>query len=77
MPASRAATVPVFMGDADVRLGEGRRVVGAVAAHGHQLALCLFGADEVQLVLWSRLGEEVVDAGLGGDGCGGHRVVTV
>ena len=63
-------------GDADIGLGERRRVVGAVAAHGDELALGLLVADELQLVLGRRLGEEVVDAGLGGDGGRGHRVVA-
>ena len=52
------------------------RVVGAVAAHGDQTALGLFGPDQAQLVLGRRLGEEVVDPGLRGDGGGGHRVVA-
>ena len=51
-------------GDADVGLSQRRRVVGAVAAHGHQLALGLLLADQLQLVLGRRLGEEVVDARL-------------
>ena len=62
--------------DADVGLGQRRRVVGAVAAHGDELALGLLVADELELRLRRRLGEEVVDAGLGGDGGGGHRVVA-
>ena len=76
LPASRAAWVPRVHGDGDVGLGEGRRVVGAVAGHRHQLALRLLGADQVQLHLRAGLGEEVVDAGLGGDGRGGERVVA-
>ena len=63
-------------GDADIGLGERRRVVGAVAAHGDELALGLLVADQLELVLRRRLGEEVVDAGLGGDGRRGHRVVA-
>jgi len=39
--ASRAATVAGVHGDADIGLGERRGVVGAVAAHGDQLALGL------------------------------------
>ena len=42
-------------GDADIGLGERRRVVGAVAAHGDQLALGLLLADQAQLVLGRRL----------------------
>ena len=45
-------------------------------AQGHQLASRLFLADQLELVLGSRLGEEIVDPGLGGDGGGGQRVVS-
>ena len=76
LPASRAATRAGVHGDADVGLGERRRVVGAVAAHGDQLALGLLVADEPQLVLRRRLGEEVVDTGLRRDGGSRHRVVA-
>src|SRR5262249_4827030 len=54
--------------DADIGLGERRRIIGAVAAHRHQLALGLLLADEAQLVLRRRLREKVVDAGFRGDG---------
>ena len=63
-------------GDADVGLGERRRVVGAVAAHGDELALGLLVADQAELLLRRRLGEEIVDAGLRGDRRRGHRVVA-
>ncbi len=63
-------------GHANVGLGEGGSVVGAVAAHGDQLALGLLFADELQLVLRRCLGEEIVHAGFGGDGGRGHRVVA-
>ena len=63
-------------GDADIGLGERRRVVGAVAAHGDQLALGLLVADEPQLVLGRGLGEEVVDAGLRRDGRRRRRIVA-
>ena len=63
-------------GHADVGLGERGRVVGAVAGHGHELALRLLVLDEAHLRLGRRLGEEVVDAGLAGDGRGGARVVA-
>ncbi len=63
-------------GDADVGLGERRRVVGAVAAHGDEAAARLFLADIGELVLGRRLGEEIVDAGFGGDGRGGDRIVA-
>ena len=61
---------------ADVGLGQRRRVVGAVAAHGDQLALRLLLADQRELGLRRGLGEEVVDARLGGDRGGGQRVVA-
>ena len=63
-------------GHADVGLGQRGRVVGAVAGHGDQLAAGLLLADERELVLGRGLGEEVVHAGLGGDGRGGERVVA-
>ena len=62
--------------DPDVRLGERRGVVGAVAGHRDQVAAGLFASDELHLVFWRRLGEEVVDAGLRGDRPGGQRVVA-
>ncbi len=61
---------------ADVRLGEGRRVVGAVAGHRDQVALGLLGADEGDLVLRGGLRDEVVDAGLLGDRRRRPRVVA-
>jgi hypothetical protein len=63
-------------GHADVGLRQGRRVVGAVAGHGHQPALGLLAADELHLALGCGLGEEVVDAGLGRDLGGGQPVVA-
>ena len=63
-------------GHAHVGLRQRRRIVGAVAAHGDQLALGLFVADELQLVLGRGLGQEVVDPRLGRDRGGGHRVVA-
>ena len=76
LPASRAAMVPVFMATPTSAWARAGRVVGAVAAHGDELALRLLVADQLQLVLRRRLGEEVVDAGLGRDRRGGHRVVA-
>ncbi len=55
---------------------ECRRVVGAVAAHRHQLALGLLVADQLQLVLGRRLRQEVVSPGFGCDGGCRHRVVA-
>jgi hypothetical protein len=62
--------------DPDVGLGERGRVVGAIAAHGEQLAFGLLGANQLELALRRRLGEEVVDARLRGDGGRGERVVA-
>jgi hypothetical protein len=63
-------------GYADIGLRQRRRFIGAVAAHRNQLALGLLVANEFQLVLRRRLGEEVVDASLGCDGSCRHRVVA-
>ena len=63
-------------GHADVGLGEGGSVVGAVTGHRDEPAARLLLADQVHLVLGRRLGEEVVDAGLGGDRLRGQRVVA-
>ena len=41
LAASLAADVPLFMASPDVRLGERRGVVGAVAGHGHEVAVGL------------------------------------
>ena len=64
LAASFAADVPLFIARPDVGLGERRRVVGAVAGHRHEVAVGLLLADEGDLVLRLRLGDEVVDAGL-------------
>ena len=63
-------------GDTDIGLSQSRRIVGAVAAHGDELALCLLVADQLQLLLWRCLREEIVDAGFRGDCRSGHRVVA-
>ena len=63
-------------GDADVGLRERRRVVGAVAAHGDELALGLLVADEPELVLGRGLRQEIVDARLRGDRGRGGRIVA-
>ena len=55
-------------GDAHVGAGERGRVVGAVARHRDEPAALLHLVDEGELGLGRRLGEEVVDAGLGRDG---------
>src|SRR5258708_22031799 len=48
-------------GNADVGLCKGRRVVGAVAGHGNELAARLLAADQLQLVLGRSLREKVID----------------
>jgi hypothetical protein len=48
----------------------------ATAAHRDELAVRLLLADQRELVLRGGLGEEVVDAGFGGDRRRGHRVVA-
>ena len=63
-------------GHAHVGLGQGGGVVGAVADHGDQFAALLLLADAGQLVLGLGLGDEIVHAGLGGNGGGGEVVVA-
>ena len=76
LPASFAACVPVFIATATSACASAGRVVRAVAGHGDEAAARLVLADELELRLGRRLGEEVVDARLGGDGRGGERVVA-
>ena len=61
---------------AHVRLGERRGVVGAVAGHGDELPVGLLALDERHLVLGRRLGQKVVDAGLGRDRGRRERIVA-
>ena len=63
-------------GHAHVGLGQRRRVVGAVAGHGDQVALGLFLADALEFVLRRGLGDEIIHARFGGDGRGGQRIVA-
>ena len=63
-------------GEAHVGLGESGCVVGAVAGHGDEAAAGLLFFDQVHLVFGRGLGEEIVDAGFGGDGGGGQRVIA-
>ena len=63
-------------GHADVGLGERGGVVGAVAGHGDEEPAGLLLLDQRHLVLGRGLGQEVVDAGLLGDGRRGERVVA-
>ena len=58
---------------ADVGLRQRRSVVGPVAGHRHEPALGLVLADQLELALRGRLGEEVVDSRLAGDLRGGQR----
>ena len=62
--------------DADVGLRERGRVVRAVAGHRDEPSLGLLVADQLELALGRRLGEEVVDAGLLGDLRRGQAVVA-
>ena len=66
-------------GHGDVGLGQSGRVVGAVAGHGDQVALTLELADLLELAFRGGLGQEVVNAGLGGDcrGVSGLSPVTM
>src|SRR3546814_11396342 len=63
-------------GEAEVGLGEGGGVVDAVTDHGHRAALSLEALDDVDLVLRQHLGDDFVDADLGGDGAGSPLVVA-
>ena len=75
-PASLAAEVPVFIATPTSAWASAGRVVGAVAGHRDELAALLLLLDQRHLVFGGRLGEEVVDAGLLGDGARGERVVA-
>ena len=67
---SRSIMLPGFLrrlgagvhGHGHVGLGQRRRVVGAVAGHGHQPAFRLDVPDQLQLGLGRGLGEEIVHA---------------
>ena len=76
LPASLAAWRAGVHRDADIGLGQRRRVVGAIAAHGDQPAFGLLAADQLELALWRGLGKEIVDAGFGSDCRCGQRVVA-
>jgi len=71
LPASRAACVAGIHRHADIGLRKRRRIIGAVANHGDQLAAFLFLAYARKLVLGRRLRDEIIHARLGGDGGGG------
>ena len=63
-------------GDADVGLGQRGGVVRAVTGHGDEVTGFLLRANAFQLHFRCGLSDEVVHAGLGGDGRGGQRVVA-
>src|SRR5690242_5037829 len=50
--------------DADVGLRECRRIVRAIAGHGHQFAATLLAADQIHLVFRSSLRKKIIDTGL-------------
>ena len=58
---------------AEVGLGERRRVVDAVADHRHDPALGLQPPIDVRLLRGQDLGDHLVDPDLGGDRLGGRR----
>ena len=62
--------------EAEVGLGERGRVVDAVADHRDDAAFALQAADHVRLVGGHDLGDDLVDADLGGDGASGRLVVA-
>ena len=63
-------------GNADIGLRERGGIVGAVAAHGDELALGLLVANEPELIFRRRLREEIVDAGFRRDRRRRRRVVA-
>jgi len=75
LPASRAAFVPVFMATpTSACASAGASLVPFAAMAPASLGLLV--ANELQLVLRSRLRKEVIDAGFGGNrGCR-HRIVA-
>src|SRR5699024_9058604 len=61
---------------AQVGLGQRRGVVDAVADHRDDLPLALQAGDDVDLVLGQNLGDDLLDADLGGDPPGDGLVVA-
>ena len=76
LPASRAAWVPVFMAIATSAWASAGASLVPSPVMATSLPFGLLVADELQLHLRRGLGQEVVDAGLGGDGGRGQRVVA-
>ena len=60
----------------NIRLRERWRIIGAVAAHRNQLAACLLLANQFELVLWRRLGEEIINPAFGRNRRSGEGIVT-
>ena len=62
-------------GDADIRRGQGRRVVDAVADHDDRAPRCTLGFDKTRLVLRQYLGAVIVHTDLSRNGrCGACAV---
>ena len=76
LPASRAACVPVFMATPTSAWASAGASLVPSPHMATSLPLACSSRMSLQLVLGRRLGEEIVDAGLRGDGGGGHRVVA-
>ena len=76
LPASLAACVPVFIATPTSACASAGASLVPSPVIATSLPAGLLAADQRHLVFGRRLGEEVVDAGLGGDGRGGQRVVA-
>ena len=76
LPASLAADVPVFMATPTSACASAGASLVPSPVIATSLPPCLLALDQRHLVLGLGLGEEVVDAGLVGDGLGGQRVVA-
>ena len=76
LPASRAACVPVFMATPTSAWASAGASLVPSPHIATSLPCRLLLADQLELVLGRRLGEEVVDARLGGDRGRGQRVVA-
>ena len=61
---------------AHVSLGQGRGIVGAVAAHSDQTAVVLFVANAREFFLWRGFGEHVIHTSFGSNRSGRQRVVA-
>ena len=76
LPASRAATVPVFMATPTSACARAGASLVPSPHMATSLPLACSSRISCQLVLRRRLGEEIVDARFGGDGGGGQRIVA-